>query len=123
MTILIWCQIDCRVGPASDTLHSLIDEGHGHSFDFIFIDADKARYDEYYELGLKLLRQGGLIAIDNVLWYGKVAAPENSNDKNVKIDKQTRALRALNEKLLYDDRVQHHCLVPIGDGLTLCQKL
>ena len=70
-----------------------------------------------------MLRQGGLIAIDNVLWYGKVAAPENSNDKNVKIDKQTRALRALNEKLLYDDRVQHHCLVPIGDGLTLCQKL
>lgn len=109
-------RIDLRVGPALDTLDNLLFNEHAPgSMDFAFIDADKENYDSYYEQCLVLLRPGGLIAIDNVLWGGKVADLREEGP-------ETQALRALNEKLLHDDRVEIS-LVPIGDGLTLARKL
>ena len=107
-------KIDLKIGPAIDTLQKLIDNGLSNTFDFTFIDADKINYDNYYELCLKLLRHGGLIAIDNVLWSGDVV-DERIND----ID--TEAIRALNKKLHIDLRVDIS-IVPIGDGLTLALK-
>ncbi len=83
-------------------------------FDFAFIDADKGGYDAYYERCLALVRRGGLIAIDNVLWHGRVADPSAT-------DADTEAIRALNAKLARDERVSLS-LVPIGDGLTLARK-
>ena len=107
-------KIEQRLGNAVNTVKQLLTEGYRYSFDFIFIDADKENYDHYYETGLKLLRSGGLIAIDNVLWGGAVADEEDQRPSTV-------ALRELNKKLLSDKRV---CLsmVPIGDGLTLALK-
>ena len=107
-------QIDLRIGPALDTLQKLIDKGLSNTFDFSFIDADKINYDNYYELCLKLLRPGGLIAIDNVLWSGDVV-DERIND----ID--TESIRSLNKKIYIDKRVDISIL-PIGDGLTLALK-
>ena len=107
--------IDLRIAPATESLQELIDDGAVGSYDFAFIDADKTGYDAYYEACLELLRPGGLIAIDNVLWSGNVADPD-ANDEN------TAALKALNEKIHGDERV-HMTLVPIGDGLLLAQKL
>lgn len=107
-------KIDLRIAPAVQTLEALISAGESSTFDFAFIDADKANYDAYYELALRLLRRGGLIAIDNVLWSGAVADPKEN-------DAQTKALRALNTKLLRDERVSLSML-PIGDGLTLARK-
>jgi predicted O-methyltransferase YrrM len=106
-------KIELRLGPAVATLDALI-EADVAAFDFVFIDADKTGYAEYYERALRLLRPGGLIAIDNVLWGGDVADPE-------KQDEDTRAIRALNESVRGDERVTL-CLVPIGDGLTLARK-
>lgn len=106
-------RIELRLAPALDTLKSLLAGGAG-SFDFAFIDADKTQYDAYYEAILKLLRPGGLIAIDNVLWSGAVADGR-------KRDADTVALRALNEKLKTDKRISLSML-PIGDGLTLVRK-
>jgi len=106
--------IDLKIAPATESLQALIDDGAAGSFDFAFIDADKTGYDTYYEACLELLRPGGLIAIDNVLWSGKVA--EDAAD-----DADTLALKALNQKIHDDDRVEM-TLVPIGDGLTLAQK-
>lgn len=103
-----------KLGPAIQTLESLLAEGEASSYDFAFIDADKTNYDDYYELSLRLLRRGGLIAIDNVLWSGQVADP-SVHDTN------TNALRALNTKLLKDNRVTLS-MIPIGDGLTLARK-
>jgi caffeoyl-CoA O-methyltransferase len=108
-------RIDLRLAPAADSLKALIDQGRSGDFDFAFIDADKTGYDTYYEAALKLLRPGGLIAIDNVLWSGKVADPSDQTD-------DTLALRALNKKIHGDARVDA-TLVPIGDGLTLAMKL
>ena len=99
--------------PATETLDELIDQGGADSFDFAFIDADKANYDEYYERCLVLLRPGGLVGIDNVLWGGRVADDTDDND--------TRAIRALNEKVRSDKRVWA-TILPIGDGLTLAIK-
>jgi caffeoyl-CoA O-methyltransferase len=82
--------------------------------DLIFIDADKENYEAYYELGLGLLRPGGLAVIDNTLWDGAVARPEDQ-------EPSTRAIRALNTKLASDDRIDLS-LVPVGDGLTLARK-
>jgi caffeoyl-CoA O-methyltransferase len=107
-------KIDLRLGPAADTLETLLAEGRAGSFDFAFIDADKGGYETYYELALRLLRQGGLVAIDNTLWEGKVADPEAR-------DPDTEAIRAFNRKLKDDERVTLS-LVPIGDGLTLARK-
>jgi caffeoyl-CoA O-methyltransferase len=106
-------KIDLRLAPAIDTLDALIAEGRSGSFDFAFIDADKTNYDNYYERCLQLLRIGGLIAIDNVLWDGEVARPAQDAD--------TAALQALNIKLHVDERVDLS-LLSIADGLTLARK-
>ena len=106
-------KIDLRLAPALATLDAQLAEGHAASFDFAFIDADKTGYDAYYERCLKLLRAGGLIAVDNVLWSGAVARAADNDD--------TRALQALNDKLHRDKRVDLSML-PIGDGLTLARK-
>ena len=107
-------RIDLRIGPAVETLDTLITEGGAGTFDFAFIDADKVEYDDYYERALVLLRSGGLSCVDNVLWGGSVADP-------AKQDEKTRAVRAINEKIHGDTRVDIS-LVPIGDGLTLARK-
>lgn len=107
-------RIDLRLGPALATLDTLIDEGHGGSYDFAFIDADKEHYDGYYERSLQLLRPGGLLIIDNVLWGGRVA------DERID-DIDTRAIRALNAKIHQDMRVTPS-LIPVADGLTLALK-
>ncbi|RCJ32692.1 SAM-dependent methyltransferase [Nostoc punctiforme NIES-2108] len=107
-------KIDLRLAPALETLDRLLATGQGETFDFAFIDADKENYDGYYERSLQLVRPGGLIAIDNVLWSGQVADDQNQ-------DESTQAIRALNEKLHHDERVTLS-LVPIADGLTLAIK-
>ncbi len=108
-------KIDLRLRPALETLDSLIATGQGGRFDFMFIDADKTNYAHYYERALVLVRPGGLIAIDNVLWSGKVL-DESVNDED------TKALRAFNQKLHGDDRVWLSMLA-VRDGLTLaCKK-
>jgi caffeoyl-CoA O-methyltransferase len=107
-------RIDLRLGPALETLDALIAEGEEGTFDFAFIDADKAEYDAYYERILTLLRPGGLVSVDNVLWSGRVL-------DTAKQDPDTRAIRAFNEKIHADPRVSLS-LVPIGDGLTLARK-
>ena len=106
-------KIDLHLAPATKTLDALIEAGEAGSFDFAFIDADKTNYDAYYERCLKLLRKGGLIAIDNVLWDGDVARPSTDAD--------TVALQQLNLKLHKDERVDLSML-PLGDGLTLARK-
>lgn len=106
-------KIDLRLAPALETLHKLLDEGQAHTFDFIFIDADKTNYVHYYELALQLLKPSGLIAIDNVLWQGKVIDPQE-------IGGQTREIRKLNALIKKDTRV-YTSLLPIGDGLFLIQ--
>ncbi|QSJ18913.1 class I SAM-dependent methyltransferase [Nostoc sp. UHCC 0702] len=107
-------KIDLRLAPGLETLDALLADGQAGTFDFAFIDADKENYDGYYERSLQLLRPGGLIAIDNVLWSGRVANPQVQ-------DESTQAIRALNKKLHDDQRVTLS-LVPIGDGLTLALK-
>jgi predicted O-methyltransferase YrrM len=106
-------RIELRLAPALETLDALVQEGHRGSFDLAFIDADKGNYLNYYERCLVLLRPGGLIAVDNTLWSGSVADP---NDH----DEDTVAIRAFNERLHRDARVTLS-LVPIGDGLTLAR--
>jgi predicted O-methyltransferase YrrM len=106
-------KIDLHLAPARVTLDKLRAEGRHGSFDFAFIDADKENYDHYYEAALELVRIGGVIAIDNVLWSGAVVDPK-------KQDADTKALRALNRKLRDDQRVDISML-PLGDGLTLAR--
>jgi len=108
-------KVELHLAPALKTLDQLLTAGQAKTFDFIFIDADKENYLHYYEQSLQLVRPGGLIAIDNVLWSGRVA------DLQVQ-DKSTTAIRTLNEKLHHDQRVALS-LIPIGDGLTLALKL
>ncbi len=107
-------KIEVRIGLAQASLEQLIEAGDAGTFDLAFIDADKKSYAVYYEQSLILVRPGGLIMIDNVLWGGAVADPANR-------DRQTQALRALNAKLQADPRVSM-ALVPIGDGLMLARK-
>ena len=107
-------RIDLRLAPALDSLKAMVAAGESGSYDFAFIDADKAGYDAYYENALKLLRTGGVIAIDNVLWSGRVIDPKDTTEDTV-------ALRLLNQKIAVDERVTVS-LVPIGDGLTLTRK-
>ena len=107
-------KIDLHIAPALETLDSLLAAGEAGTFDFAFIDADKGNYENYYERSLELIRPGGIIAIDNVLWSGKVADPEIQ-------DNQTNKIRAFNRKLHQDSRITLS-LVPIADGLTLAIK-
>jgi caffeoyl-CoA O-methyltransferase len=107
-------RIELRLAPAVETLDRLIADGGTGSFDLAFIDADKENYDAYYEKCLVLLRPGGVLLIDNVLWSGRVARPEDTS-------RDTTALRALNEKLHRDERVSLSML-PVGDGLTIARK-
>jgi len=106
-------KIDLRLAPALQTLDAELAAGAAGRYDFAFIDADKTGYDAYYERCLQLLRAGGLIAIDNVLWGGSVARASK--------DAETRALQALNDKLHHDERIDL-ALLTIGDGLTLARK-
>ncbi|GLR13972.1 O-methyltransferase [Chitinimonas prasina] len=106
-------KIDLQLAPAVDTLDQRLRAGEAGQYDFAFIDADKVSYDAYYERCLQLLRPGGLIAIDNVLWSGAVAQPSQEPD--------TQALQALNRKLHADTRIDLSML-PLSDGLTLARK-
>src|SRR6476469_7372601 len=106
-------KIDLQLAPALATLDARLAAGEAGQYDFAFIDADKSGYDAYYERCLVLLRTGGLIAIDNVLWGGSVARPAKDAD--------TAALQALNAKIHADDRVDM-AMLPIGDGVTLARK-
>lgn len=107
-------RIELRLGHALETLKQLVDEGDSGRFDLAFIDADKANYDTYYEQTLALLRPGGLLLIDNMLWGGKVADPSA-------VDEDTSAIRALNSKIKTDPRVSA-VLLPVADGLSLVRK-
>ncbi len=107
-------KIELRLGPALASLDRLIEDGAGDSFDLAFIDADKGHYDAYYERSLELLRPGGLLLIDNMLWGGKVADPSVKDD-------DTQAIRDLNRKIHTDERVTA-VLLPVADGLTLARK-
>lgn len=107
-------KIDLRIAPAVETLDRLLAEGQAETFDFAFIDADKSNYGTYYEQALQLVRPGGLVLIDNVLWSGQVA------DDQVQ-DTRTEAIRAFNRKLHEDQRVSLS-MVAIADGLTLALK-
>jgi predicted O-methyltransferase YrrM len=107
-------KIKMRLAPALDTCHELIQQNQTGTFDFVFIDADKNNYLFYYEAALTLLRPGGLIAVDNVLWDGEVANPGNQ-------EKSTLSIRELNDLIYRDERVTMS-MIPIGDGLTLARK-
>jgi len=106
--------ISLQLRPALDTLQDLLEQGRDGEFDFVFIDADKQNYLTYYEHALRLVRPGGLIAIDNTLWSGAVADPADQ-------EPGTRAIRRMNEMLKEDIRV-HRCMLPLGDGLGLAMK-
>jgi len=108
-------KIDLRLGPGIDILDALLADGQAGSFDFAFIDADKSNYLNYYERAMKLVRTGGLIGIDNTLWYGKPCDPAVT-------DADTEAIREINKRVHADTRVMIS-MVPIGDGLTLALKL
>ncbi len=108
-------KIDLRISPAIQTLDDLISSGEAGTFDFVFIDADKESYGRYYERALTLVRRGGLIAIDNVFWEGRVTDPGIEEE-------DTLAIRELNQKLHGDKRITLS-MVPISDGLTLALKL
>jgi predicted O-methyltransferase YrrM len=107
-------KIDLRVAPAAETLDQLLEDGEEDSYDFAFVDADKTGYDGYYERLLRLVRPGGLIALDNMLWGGEVLEEDAA-------DEDTRAIQALNTKLSGDERVTL-CLLPLADGVTLARR-
>ena len=108
-------KIDLRIAPALETLDGLLSDGCRDRYDFSFIDADKINYQHYYERSLMLIRPGGLIAIDNVLWSGRII--DNHSE-----DPDTEAIKEFNKNLYQDERVSIS-MVPIGDGLTLVRKL
>ena len=108
-------RIVLHLRPAQETLDALLHQGQQGQFDFAFVDADKEGYEGYYEAILKLLRRGGVIAVDNVLWSGRVIDPADT-------DSSTVALRTFNRKLRDDPRVSI-TMLPLGDGLTLARKL
>ena len=108
-------KITLRIAPALDSLRELTNVAARHgTFDWVFVDADKPNYPAYYEAALTLLRPGGLLGIDNTLWSGKVADETAQDDA-------TQGFRALNAFIAADERVDR-CVIPIGDGLTLCRK-
>jgi O-methyltransferase len=108
-------KIELRLGPALETLKDLKREGRAGSFDLAFIDAAKSEYDEYYERALPLVRKGGVIAFDNMLWGGAVADPKAK-------DADTRGIRALNAKIAGDSRVDS-VLLPVGDGMMVARRV
>ncbi|MED6151268.1 hypothetical protein PIB30_080937, partial [Stylosanthes scabra] len=107
-------KVDVKLGLAANSLESLILNGESGSYDFAFIDAEKRMTEKYFELLLQLVRVGGLIVIDNVLWHGKVADPLVNDPKTISI-------RNFNQRLMEDKRVSIS-MVPIGDGMTICRK-
>ncbi len=107
-------KITLHLAPAIQTLEKLLQENQQNTYDFAFIDADKPNYSHYYEYCLQLVRPGGVIAIDNVLWSGEVINAANQ-------DENTKIIRALNQKIYHDDRVTM-CMLPMGDGLTLVRR-
>ena len=106
-------KITLNIAPAIETLDKFIEQGL--IFDFVYIDADKENYSNYYEKSLKLLKSGGIIAVDNVLWSGQVADTTN-------IEAQTQAIRDLNDTIYKDNRVEN-CIISIGDGINLVRKI
>ena len=109
-------RIDLRIGPAIETLDGLIREGRAESFDLAFIDADKENYPGYYERCLSLLRSGGLLLLDNILWSGRVADPADTGSR-------TSILRDLNAEVGRDGRVAGVTLLPVADGLLMARKV
>ena len=109
-------KINLQLAPAHETLNAALANGEACTFDLVFIDADKPSYDDYYESCLKLLRPGGLIILDNMLWSGRVA--EEGGDTE---DTDTEALKAMNRKIHQDERVDM-VLLPLADGVTLARK-
>ena len=107
-------KVDLRIAPATETLDQLVAGGQEATYDFAFVDADKAGYDAYYERLLRLVRPGGLIVFDNMLWGGDVLDTDPS-------DEDTKALQALNAKLARDERITL-CLLPVADGVTLARR-
>ncbi|MBT3548894.1 MAG: SAM-dependent methyltransferase [Gammaproteobacteria bacterium] len=107
-------KIELILGNAIDTLNGFITNNHENSFDFVFIDADKSRYLDYYEKSLKLVRSGGIIIIDNTIWKGKVLDKDDNSSS-------TKSIKSLNSFISKDQRVSH-CLITIYDGMTLCMK-
>ena len=105
-------RVDARLGAAVETLDGLLDAGEEGAYDFAYIDADKRGYMAYYEQCLRLVRPGGLVVVDNCLWYGKCADPSVD-------DKTTEAMRAFNDFAFADERVDYS-LVPVGDGMAVC---
>ncbi len=106
--------IDLQIAPAIETLKSKIEDGESNTYDFAFIDADKINYSNYYELCLDLIRPGGVIAIDNVLWGGSVIDSARTDD-------DTKAIREINDFIVSDKRV-NISMIPVGDGVTLAVK-
>eukprot|EP01065_Artemidia_motanka_P034296 TRINITY_DN415_c0_g1_i1.p1 TRINITY_DN415_c0_g1~~TRINITY_DN415_c0_g1_i1.p1 ORF type:complete len:261 (+),score=116.82 TRINITY_DN415_c0_g1_i1:102-785(+) len=108
-------KIELRLSPGVESMRALLKEYGENSFDMVFIDADKPSYDDYYELGMKLVRPGGVVAVDNTLWGGEVlkAAAEHSDS--------TKAIDQINKKMKADERVEM-CVLGIADGVTLCTK-
>lgn len=107
-------KVELLLGPAVQSMDNLLARGEAGTFDFVFVDADKQNYPVYYERGLTLLREGGVLLFDNALWGGRVADPQDRGEDTV-------AIRAINQKAKSDSRVDA-CLVPIGDGLLLLRK-
>lgn len=107
-------RVDLRIAPALETLDDLLESGAAESFDFAFIDADKGNYINYFQRCLQLVRRGGVLAVDNTLWSGRVADPENEQNS-------TKNIRAFNAYVHAETKVEM-VLLPIGDGLTLARK-
>ncbi len=107
-------RIDLRIGPALDSLDTLIADGNENGFDFAFIDADKSNYGDYYERALTLLRPGGVMALDNILWAVLAESPDDISD-------DARTLDELTERMSRDDRVTM-AVLPVGSGMTIATK-
>ena len=126
--------IDFRIGDAKQSMDTLLTELGPNSVDLVFIDADKSAYDAYYEKSLQLVRPGGLIVVDNTLWAGSVAIPDNvleaaltkAGDNNqpdlVERVQDIMAIKAINAKISQDDRVSRVSFLTIADGVTICRK-
>ena len=108
-------KIDLRIQPATKTLQDLIDNGESGTFDLVFLDADKVNYPKYYEMGMELLRKGGLVVVDNAIWLGKVADPACC-------DKDTLGVRELNLQMKNDARVEY-VLLNVSDGVGIACKI